>query len=252
MAWSSAELLREALVVPRGAYLKLPDLEVIERPGWMQIITPSVRDGGLNEVALAVLDPAEADAVIDATLERYRGIKFRWTVGPDSAPADLGARLARRGLVHSISHAMTRTTAGEVTAPPPEITIDRVDHATVDAFSRVMAEGWASDLARVAAINDLVLRSHPQHHLYLARIAGEPAASAVQVRFARSTYLLGAVVLPRFRRRGLYRALVDARLADARAAGLDLATSHALAATSAPLLARMGFETACTLDVYSG
>ena len=252
MSWSSAERLHEALVVPRGAYIAMPDLQLIERAGWMQIITPSVRDGGLNEVALAVLDAADADAVIDATLAGYRGIKFRWTVGPDSAPADLGARLAARGLVHSVSHAMARTTAGDPAPLPPEVSIDRVDVTTVDAFSTVMAEGWDSDPARVAAINTLVLRQHPAHHLYLARVAGEPAATAVQVMFGRSTYLLGAVVLPRFRRRGLYRALVDARLADARTAGLALATSHARAATSAPLLARMGFETVCRLDVYSG
>lgn len=238
-------------MVPRRAYIALPDLEVIERPGWSQIITPSFKSGGFNEVSHAVLDPAEADAVIDATIEQYRGIKFRWTVGPDSAPADLGDRLARRGLVRSVSLAMARATDFDE-PPPPDVTIERVDASNVDDFTRAMAEGWSSDPQPLADANALILRSYPSYRMVLARVAGEPAATAAQVLFERSAYLLGAVVLPRFRRRGLYRALVASRLTDARAAGLTLATSHARAATSAPLLAKLGFLTVCSLDVYSG
>jgi GNAT superfamily N-acetyltransferase len=59
-------------------------------------------------------------------------------------------------------------------------------------------------------------------------------------------------VLPRFRGRGLYRALVGARLADARARGIALATAHAREETSAPLLEKMGFETVCRFPVFHG
>ena len=250
---SPAEVLHEAIVVPRDAYIALADLEAIRRPGWTQIITPSFKNGGFNEVSHAVLAAGEADAVIDAAIARYRdaGIKFRWTVGPDSSPADLGERLERRGLVRSISHAMVRATDFDE-APPPGVTIERVDASNVDEFTNAMAEGWSSEPQPLADANALILRSYPNHRMYLARVDGEPAATAAQVLFERSAYLLGAVVLPRFRRRGLYRALVAARLADARAAGLALATSHARASSSAPLLAKLGFETVCSLDVYSG
>lgn len=67
----------------------------------------------------------------------------------------------------------------------------------------------------------------------------------------RSIYMMGGVVLPAFRGRGLYRALVDARLALARQRGIELATSLAKSDTSAPILERMGFETYCDLDAYS-
>lgn len=94
------ELLHEVLVASRRAFVPLPDTRVIERPGWMQLITPSLRTGGMNEVCLATLPPDEADAIIDRTLAEYReqGIRFRWTVGPDSSPADLVQRLRSRGL----------------------------------------------------------------------------------------------------------------------------------------------------------
>jgi GNAT superfamily N-acetyltransferase len=64
--------------------------------------------------------------------------------------------------------------------------------------------------------------------------------------------LLGGVVLPRFRGRGLYRALVRARLSDARTHGIALATSHAREATSAPILERLGFATICRFARYFG
>ena len=57
----------------------------------------------------------------------------------------------------------------------------------------------------------------------VARIGGEPAGAA-SVRFdAGIAQLCGAATLPRFRRRGVQRALLDARLAWAREAGCDIA-----------------------------
>jgi hypothetical protein len=51
-----AERLREVLEPPRRAFIPLSDTQVIERPGWLQLITPSLRQGGLNEVAHSVLE----------------------------------------------------------------------------------------------------------------------------------------------------------------------------------------------------
>lgn len=246
------EILAEIVERPREAYVPLPDLQVIERPGWRQLVTPSFKHGGFNEVSFARLADAEADAVIDATIAHYAalGCKFVWRVGPDSAPADLPDRLARRGLVHVVSCGMARTTelpgAGD-----PRITVDEVDAATVGVYTRTMAEGWDMDPGPLATANELVVRSRGRHHLFLARYDGEPAATAGAVVFERSIYLLGGVTLPRYRGRGLYGALVAARLTHARARGVALATSHAIAATSAPILERLGFETLCRYDNFT-
>src|SRR5690242_14664298 len=107
-----SERLREVLEAPRRAFIPLPDTQVIERPGWLQLVTPSLRQGGLNEVAFSALDEQVADTVIDETLALYRrlGLRFRWTVGPDSRPADLAERLARRGLRQSEVLGMIRGT----------------------------------------------------------------------------------------------------------------------------------------------
>lgn len=256
--WPEEEILDEVFVVPRSALLPVPDLRRIERPGWVQIITPSFRTGGLNEVAFSALAEDEADAVIDATIAEYRalGIAFRWAVPPGSAPADLGERLVRRGLHESRGRGMARSTAAPelpgAPAAPPELSVEEiVDPADAGVYTRAMAEGWGTDPEPLLRVHEMLLaRPERRDRLFLARWDGEPAGTAAYVAFPRSAFLLGAVVLPRFRGRGLYRALALARLADARARGLELATCHARESSSAPILERLGFATIGRFAIY--
>ena len=106
------DLLEEVIVAPRRAFPRLPDLQVIERPGWLQIVTPSIKTGGLNEVIYSLLDERGADAKIDSAIATYRdlGLKFRWNAGPGSGPTDLSERLERRGLAPSWGRGMARST----------------------------------------------------------------------------------------------------------------------------------------------
>ncbi len=254
--WPDAAILEEVFVTPRSATLPVPDLRRIERPGFCQIITPSFQTGGLNEVAFSALADDEADAVIDATIAEYRalGIQFRWAVPPGSAPADLGARLVRRGLVESWGRGMARATA-PLEAPGDPALAARIDEATDAAgaavFTRVMAEGWGVDPGPLHRAHERLLElPDRRHRLFVAYAGAEPAGAAGYVAFPRSAYLLGAVVLPAFRGRGLYRALAGARLADAHARGIELATCHAREATSAPILERLGFATIARFAIY--
>jgi GNAT superfamily N-acetyltransferase len=263
-AVTKLDLLEEVIVTPRRAYPRLPDLQVIERPGWLQIVTPSIKTGGLNEVIYSLLDEQSADATIDGTIAMYRdiGVKFRWNVGPGSGPADLGERLARRGLTESRGRGMARATeddgslgklgdvghAGELGAAENVV---EVDSSTLDHYSDVMAAGWSADREALHVQHQHIL-AEGRHCLFVAYCDGVPAAAAGYAPFERSAYLMGGVVLEKFRGRGLYRALVHARLAHARAHGIPLATSHARESTSAPILEKMGFETVCRFPMYFG
>lgn len=236
---------REVVVTPRRAFVALPDMTVIDRDDWCQITTPSFRQGGFNEISLArnVDDHAIARAIAGY---RDAGIVFRWTVGPDS-DADLAARLEAAGLAPATSLGMACATDATLADVPP-IEIVRVDAATLEIYTTLMAEGWRVDRAPVAVANTIAL-ADPRHAMYLAIVDGEPAGVAACVWFDASAYLLGAIVREQFRRRGIYRALVAARLADARARGIVLATSHARVDTSAPQLARLGFHEVCRFTV---
>jgi GNAT superfamily N-acetyltransferase len=242
----------EVLVAPRRAFIQTPDLRVIERPGWMQIITPSFTSGGNNEVAHAEISDEAADAVIEAVIAEYRavGVKWRWTVGPGSKPADLAERLVRRGLaLHQVA-ALARETDG--LAPVPGVVVERVDAGSLPEFTSIVARGWSADPAQLAPAHEIAVRSPvSRHRLYLARIDGVPVGTGAAVWFDRSIYLQGGVVLPSHQRRGAYRALVAARLADAAAAGITLATSHARPETSAPILEGLGFRVIERFGSYS-
>lgn len=245
--WDEVELVDEVLRAPRRFTVGLPDTEVIDRPGWHQVRTPSITMGALNDVSLAVLPPHEVEPAIDRVLDDYRerGAVVRWYVGPDWRPLDFGERLARRGLARSEVWGMARAIAGAPIEVP-----DAVEHVAgegegLEALSDVMARGWSADRTIIHRLHRAQL-AHPAGRVrfYLARVDGVPAgAGGYIVASERTAYLVGAVVLPEFRGRGLYRALVDARIEDARRRGLTLAVSHASATTSGPILARMGFAT---------
>lgn len=250
---SEQEIFDEAVIVPRWAFTRLSDLQVIERPGWLQIITPSIKTGSLNEVLFSALEADGADAIIDAAIAGYRGLglRFRWCVGPGSAPADLGERLVRRGLEESWGRAMARSTSAPPPPDDPAIRIVEIDATTIDTFSEVMARGWGFEPAANAALHARILAAPGRrYHLFVAYHRGQPAASAGYFAFARSAHLLGGVVLPEHRGRGVYRALVQARLAHAAARGLALATTHARESTSAPVLEHLGFTTICRFPRY--
>jgi GNAT superfamily N-acetyltransferase len=249
-----AFLTHEVLVAPQRAFVPAEDTEVIERPGLRQLVTPSFRTGGLNEVSFFSASDDEAEDAIDAALLPYRahGIRFRWNVLPGSRPDDLAERLTRRGLSPSTVCAMARGTDAPRTSTAG-VTVTRVDESTLDLFTRAMADGWELDPAPLFAYNRRLLRAPGAPcRLFLAWADGQPAGSASTFHFARSAYLVGAVVLPKYRRLGVYRALTTERLHDAAEAGLGLVTTHARESTSAPLLARAGFDTVCRFSVFSG
>lgn len=247
-------VLHEVLVASRRAFVPLPDTRVIERPGWMQLVTPSLRDGGMNEVCWAMLTPEEADAVIDETLAGYRelGIRYRWTIGPDSAPADLERRLTARGLVPEHGLGLACPIEALPSGLPAGITVEPVDEANVEAFTEVMARGWGMGVAPLLAFHRRILAiARDRVPMFLARVDGQPAGSAAVALLPRSAYLMGAVVLPEHRGKGAYRALIDARARQAARRGLTLLTSHARASTSAPILGRLGFREVCRFTMLA-
>lgn len=241
---SSDEIFHEVVVATRDLYPALSDLREIRRPGWHQIITPG-GPAGVNQVLHAELEgtDAEIEGAIDDAIASFR-TAFRWFVGPASRPADLAERLARRGLAGHVSLGMARATAAGA-AP----NVVRVDDSTLGAYTAVTEAGWGAS-GPLGFHRQLL--DDPRYRLFLAFDGDVPAATASYASTGRSAHLLGGVVLPAYRRRGLYRALVAARLADAAAAGLPLATSHARASTSAPILAALGFDTVCELRVFTG
>ncbi len=256
--FSDDEILHELLVAPRQALIPLADTQIIERPGWWQLITPSLKRGGMNEVICSELK--DADTVIAETIATYMklDVRFRFIPYPGKSSIDLVARLERSGLSRWEGFAMAAATeeasAGSAAGAEErgDLAVEQVNAATLAEFTRVVAEGWQMDAAAVEPLHRQML-AHParRHHLFLGRKEGVAVAAASYVATFRSAYLIGGVTLPQSRGRGLYRSLVGARLRHASARGLRLCTTLARATTSAPILSRLGFQQICALPVFT-
>ncbi|MFO0759435.1 MAG: GNAT family N-acetyltransferase [Byssovorax sp.] len=253
--FSRDALIHEILIAPQGALLPLPDTRITERPGFFQVVTPQLTRGGLNEIICGALPEEDADAFLDRAIRPYdeHGLAFRWTLPPGpTQPADLAERLMLRGLTPSESLGLARLIGDDLPPDAPSVTAREIGLDAVDDFTRVMAEGWEMDPGPLDDMHRRMLADPRRNHrLFVAYDGSVAAGAAGYILLDRSAYLLGAVVLPAHRGRGLYRALVRARMMHALAQGVPLATSFARAETSAPILRGLGFEPVCTLRVFS-
>lgn len=242
--WTETDVERELIDSPARAHVPFEGLEVIDRPGWAQLTCDRFPRGGFNGIWRSQLSDDEADRVIDETIAGYtrRGLAFRWSVMPGSTPLDLAARLAAKGLTSTEVVGMARSTRFE--APTfPGVQVEEIGPDRAEDYTRVMAAGWGAPAGALLDYHRACLADPRRtQRLFLASVEGVPAGVAGASLFARSMYLVGGVVLPRFRRRGAYGALTAARLSLARSLGIPLATTHAIASTSAPLLEREGFD----------
>lgn len=248
MPWTLAERLDAAIRGPLGDDLHRPDTRVVARPGWYQVITPSTRGSVLNEVVLSELDEADCERVIDETIAAYRAhdLPVKWCVGPWSRPADLGERLARRGFVCWGVRGMTCATDRAIDVPEG-VVIEEVGPDRVEVYTGALVRGWdLPDDQRAATLAQhraSMARSPRTAHFFLATVDGEPAGTTGVLLRERYGYLVGAQILAPFRGRGLYRALIAARMGFLHARGRTLAVTQAREATSAPMLEHLGFET---------
>ncbi|MEQ9497669.1 MAG: GNAT family N-acetyltransferase [Deltaproteobacteria bacterium] len=233
--------------------LRRPDTQVIERPGWYQLVTPSAPGGVLNEIAYSQVEDGER--CIDEALATYgaHGLTFKWRVGPWTRPEDLATRLKRRGFDAFEMRGMVTSTSHPIEVPA-DVEIVTVDRECLDEYVRVFTAGWGLPRDQEAPlVADHVAAMEAEDrvgHFFAARIDGAIVATTALVVRDGFGYLMGAQVLDAFRGRGVYRALIAARLRFLAEHGLTLAATQAREATSAPMLEHLGFETVLESQVF--
>jgi hypothetical protein len=244
----------ECFLAPLGSSLPAADMRVIDRDGWHQVITPSTKSTQGNEVMFSRVAAGDAERVVRETIADYAQLRlpFKWNVGPLTEPADFGAVLERFGFTSWPTRGMVVEPQRWTAAAHDRVTVQRVTRDSFDDHYRCLVEGWSAEVSESSSWYDSMLRALDagRHHMYSARVDGEVAGTAGFITRPRSVYLVGGNVLERYRGRGVYRALVDARLRDVAALGFVLATTQAREATSAPILDKLGFETVYRARVY--
>jgi GNAT superfamily N-acetyltransferase len=235
-----------------------PGIEVIATPRYVITLQPDFPIPGPNSVSWIRCRQGEADEVIHearATIAP-RHLPVMWRLDPETEPPDFAEFLAAHGV-----NPPPRSPVCDVMALPIDASIEapavdglEIRDALADLTTFRTAEAVAAE-----AFGDTKLGDDPEltlllemrrvnavaagnrRHL-LALINGEPAGAASMTIFAPAGAMInGGSVLAKFRGRGIYRAMVARRLEIARAAGVEgLAVWGA--PTSAPILARLGFE----------
>ena len=227
-----------------------PGIEVIETPRYRVVFQPDYPIPGPNSVGWVRCRAAEADEVIREAraIVTPRHLAVNWILDPETQPEDFADYLAAHGVELETEAAVMVLPIESVIEPAVVAGLKVVD-ALADAEAFKAADAVNSEAFGTGPRDPESLERRRANQLagdrrvLLATLDGEPAGSAGITLFAPlGAIITGGAVRANFRGRGIYRALLAARLAIAREAGVaGLAVWGG--AMSAPILARLGFET---------
>lgn len=231
-----------------------------------------VEAGFVEAPALADLDEAATDALIGEQVAHFAalrrpdggtGVPFEWKVYGHDRPARLRERLLAAGFVAEPQEALVVGRVDDVLAatahagapggPAGAVVLREVHEAALDADAAAIAavheQVWGRDADRARALARRLVgekRHDPWAlRIHLAEVDGQ-VVSAAWLRLRRVdgavgpfAGLWGGSTLPAWRRRGIYRALVAARVRQAVAEGAVLVQVDA-SPDSRPILTRLG------------
>jgi hypothetical protein len=205
-------------------------------------------DPGNNCVLYSQLDEASAGTIIDREVAYFRslGHDFEWKHHDHDRPLELPRLLLERGFQHGEPEEILAADLATWTAGgplPPGYTVRALlGHESLDVIMQVQQAVWP-DLTHDWLADSLQREraSHPDSiRFHAVWFAGQPVCVGWMRLHGRFASLFGGSTLAAHRGRGLYRALLHARLAEAS----RLAASFALVDAgpmSRPILKRLGF-----------
>lgn len=192
------------------------------------------------------------------------GVRTDWYIGPSMRPANLAADLLALGLREpedggGTLHALV------IDREPIGIAegIETHEVTTMSDFAAAAELRWEafrlSDEERdeergvlAASFEDYQQMKDRSTISIVATIDGRVAGDAAALLSTRGLFLIGGATAPWARGRGVYRALVGARWRYAVARGTPALAVHAIHNTSSPILRRLGFQEACTMQRLEG
>lgn len=194
--------------------------------------------GQVEPVTEAELDAAEA-------LLGKGGHPVVLELSPGADPG-LWPLLAQRGYrVHQFQHLLTRTLEELPPEEDPGFELRPVQPGEVDTFGRVVFAAFSERDDWREGDSPFFMPRAAGVQSWLVLVEGEPAGGCTLGCIDGVALLSGDGVLPRFRGRGIQKALIRARLRAARELGCDLACASTLPSTpSQRAYERCGFRVA--------
>jgi len=232
-----------------------PGFVIASTPRYQVTLQPDLPIPGPNSVSYIRCRAQDADQLIDearAIVKPHR-LPVMWILDPGTEPENLAEFLVARGMSPDPGgpEVAVMVLPIEVQIAGPEVPGLEIHDALADPAAFNAADGVNREAFQSSARPDLAANERRRQNqlaagnrrLLLATVDGEPAGSAGISLFPPVGAIInGGAVRPKFRGRGVYRAMVAARLAmgrEAGASGLVVWGGH----MSAPILGRLGFET---------
>ena len=210
---------------------------------------------GGGTVIYSKLTAANADAVILEQVRYFEAIQqdFEWKVYDYDQPPDLKERLASHGF--TIEEQETIMVLDLANTPgflwePVRHNIQRIHHP--EAIADVMTierQVWDEDMSGLGEYLQETIRNQPDRMSVYVAYGNDQPASAAWIYFPQNSQfasLWGGSTVPKFRRQGLYTALLAIRAQEAKVRGVRFLTVDA-SEMSRPILEKFGF----TVIAYS-
>lgn len=199
-------------------------------------------------ISYSKLDESSVEAEIDAQVAFFSnlGYEFEWKVYDHDCPADLRERLAKRGFSVEEPEALMILDMHLIPASPDPagIAVRRVeDEAGIQAIMRMEEAVWNEDHSELATRLWQDLSTDPMTLSIFAAYTSDQLVSAAWIYYHPPTHfasLWGGSTLPEHRGKGLYTALLNARMREARSRGYRFLMVDA-SPMSRPILERRGF-----------
>ena len=244
-----------------------PTAIVRRRSAYELIVTPGTY--ALTYAYGVHVDPSgDPEATLDELrhdVEALGGTGVRVQLSPRATPADLADRLRRRRYrpiedAEVLVYELRETNAEPRRPPAPtpeevtvgEVRTDREYEEFTDLSAPIFGEPPISPEQRTAFLEAMhrSLQETGHSNRYLARLDGTPVGRAGMEIVGPVARLWGTGVLPAFRRRGIYGALVRYRADEARDRGAEVALVVARVGTSGPILKKLGFRPVGSVHVH--
>ena len=209
---------------------RLPDGDFHEGDDLIWFTTEFATAPWFNQVLRTRLAPEDAEARIEETRAMFseRGHPMLWSVESSAQPADLEARLQRRGLERA-GGVLTGMALGLDSLPdrdqPEGLKIQRVDNErSLERWLQAYVEGFGMAEAAARPFFDLYRaigfdEESPFRH-YVGTLNGETVASSTLFLGAGVASIWHVGTVPRARRQGIGAAMTLAPLRDARDLGV--------------------------------
>ncbi|HXI60552.1 MAG TPA: hypothetical protein VNO55_31035 [Polyangia bacterium] len=257
--------LREFAEEPDATVVGVPPLPLrrIQTPRYTLVVTSS--SSTQTTTSAVRTTAADLDATIEevrATLRQFDCFGNIWQVGPSCQPEGLARRLVERGFRPvartPYEHKMIVMALEQRPSVPLAVTSVRTSMVSsldeyvlalsvaMDAFnvSAVDAAAWMAAAPALWESQDGTTR-----FTHLAYLDDKPVGFGFSQACDAGVMLSGSGVLASARGRGVYRALVAARWAEAERLRTPGLCVHA-GAMSRAILERCGFEFVCELELY--